>query len=316
MKIRQETIRIFKAALFGFALIAALTSCLDMETDYKKQLKLDEERIVKYLTDNGIEAQRDNSGFYYLKLNTNPSGTQLKQGDIVKFRYSVSLFDGTLVESNFNDQSAPMLFKLQTYTIIPEGLDLGVKMMRTGEKFRFFMPSSLAFGSFASADFVSYSNLIIDIEVVGVTNETAMDDMQRDSLAAYMAANYPDHTHYASGLYFVDSIPGTGNKPFQQSGVKIDFKRMYLDNTLIRNATDVSFYLNTNQAVVGLEEGLRLMKEGGTAILFMPSSIGFKNSVCIIPQKTKDELVEKKVISLDVLPYSILKYIVKLKTVN
>jgi len=65
-----------------------------------------------------------------------------------------------------------------------------------------------------------------------------------------------------------------------------------------------------------LEEGLKLMKSGGSAILVMPSSIAFKQSVCVIPRKVRQELVRDKIIIEEVLPYSILKYVVKLKAVN
>lgn len=305
-----------KKLIFAISAIFLFTSCMNLESDLDRQIKIDDEKIIDYLTVQSINYQKHSTGFYYHIMNANPTGTALQSGDVVKFRYSISLLNGTLIESNFTPSAEPAMFKLYTYSIIPEGLDYGIKMMRTGEKYRFFMPSYLAYGSYSTSDFGTNSIFIIDIEVIDVMSETELDDIQRDSLANFMEAHYQNYDHYASGLYFVDSIPGTGSKPFPGQSVTIDFKRRYLNNSLIKSATDVSFYLNTGSAVPGLEEGLRLMKEGGSALIFMPSSIGFGRSVCILPEKTRANLVNDHLIGAEVKPYSIIKYVVKLKSVN
>ncbi len=75
-------------------------------------------------------------------------------------------------------------------------------------------------------------------------------------------------------------------------------------------------HLDQNQAVEGLEEGIKLTKEGGTSVMIMPASIGFQQSVCVIPERARDDLFQDRIINNNVKPYSILKYIVKLKAVN
>ncbi len=305
----------FLGTVLALTVMFLFTSCLNLDSDYEKQIKIDDEKIQNYLVAQSFQYQRHSSGFYYQILTANPTGTVLERNDIVKFRYSISLLNGTFIESNYASGEKPALFKLYTYSIIPEGLDYGIKMMKTGEKYRFFMPSYLAFGSYTSDDFPANSNFIIDIEVLGIMSETEMNNLQRDSLENFMAANYPTSEHFDSGLYFVDSIPGTGETPLQGQMVTIDFKRKYLDNSLIKSVTGITLTLNNGEAVQGLEEGLKLMKTGGSALLFMPSSIAFGQSVCVIPQKTREELVYDRLIGAEVKPYSILKYVVKLKSV-
>jgi len=320
-----------------------MTSCFGLESDLEKQMKIDDEIIAKYLADNNIQAQRHNVGFYYIQTPqitlhqgngtaSNGSagngtgadaliyypgyGTELKANDVVSFYYTISLLNGTVVETNTGPGGEPAKFRLLTQTIIPEGLDVGISMMKVGESYRFYMPSYLAYGNYGCDDFPANSNFIIDIMVTGVETPTQIDDAQRDSIENYVSARYSNYMMFPSGLCFIDSIPGSGIKPFNGDKVTIDFKRKYLDNTVIKNTEGVQFLIGNGQAVEGLDEGLKLMKEGGTSIMFMPSSIAFKQSICILPQKTREELLEAKLITSEVLPYSIVKYIVKLRLVN
>ncbi|PKO98190.1 MAG: hypothetical protein CVU13_11465 [Bacteroidetes bacterium HGW-Bacteroidetes-8] len=334
--------RVLRSILFVsiFAVGGLLAvSCTGLESDYAKQQKIDDEIIGKYLADNNIQAQRHSVGFYYLPLygialNNSPlassivtktsplinPGDALKQNDIVSFYYTISLLNGTVIESNEGTGGGtvgePAKFRLLTQTIIPEGLDYGIKLMKVGQRYRFYMPSYLAYGSYNTSYLPVNSNLIIEIEVVGVQTQTEIDDIQRDSIFNYASARYESFMQYPSGLCFVDSLPGAGEKPFSGDRVTIDFTRTYLDDTLIKTVEDVNLYIGNGQAVEGLEESLRLMKSGGTAVLIMPSSIAFKQSLCIIPQKARADLLRDKVITSEVLPYSIVKYVVKLKSVN
>jgi FKBP-type peptidyl-prolyl cis-trans isomerase len=331
--------RVFSSVLFVFSVVVGglvAVSCSGLESDYAKQQKIDDEIIGKYLSDNNIQAQRHSAGFYYLPLygitlhssasaiqsNVSPILGALKQNDIVSFYYTISLLNGTVIESNEGvgsgaaPKAEPAKFRLLSQTIIPEGLDYGIKLMSVGKRYRFYMPSYLAYGNYSTSYLPVNSNLIIEIEVVGVQTQTQIDDIERDSIFSFASARYQSFKQYPSGLCFVDSIPGAGEKPFSGDRVKVDFTRSYLNDTIIKSVEDVMFYIGNGQAVEGLEESLRLMKAGGTAVLIMPSSIAFKQSLCIIPQKARADLLRDKVITSEVLPYSIVKYVVKLKTVN
>ncbi len=303
------------------------TSCLKDDSDYEKQVKIDDLNIQTYLQEHNITAQKHYSGIYYRKITENNTGTSLTRNNVVSFYYTIqriqsatssSYFPGTEPIESISRENGdkPLQFALLTNTMIPQGLDYGISLMKVGEKYQFFIPSYLAYGSYACAFFPANSNFMVEVEVVGVNTETEIDDIQLDSIQNYANIKYPNHQKFASGLFFVDSLPGTGDKPFFGSMVEIDFTRKYLDESIIKSVTGSSFYLDNRQAVKGLEEGLKLMKEGGSAIMIMPSKIGFGESLCIVPQKARKELLEDKLISAEVEPYSILKYVVKLRKAN
>lgn len=331
MKFNFRNSGLYVKMLTCFVVGVVVTSCFGIESDLEKQMKIDDQIITKYLTDNNIQAQRHSAGFYYMQtpqitlhqgtgadaLIYYPGyGTELKMNDVVSFYYTISLLNGTVVETNAGPGGEPAKVRLLTQTIIPEGLDLGIDMMKVGESYRFYMPSYLAYGNYGCDDFPANSNFIIDIMVTGVETPTQIDDAQRDSIENYVSARYQNYMMFPSGLCFIDSIPGSGIKPFNGDRVTIDFKRKYLDNTTIKSTEGAQFLIGNGQAVEGLDEGLKLMKEGGTSILFMPASIAFKQSICVIPQKTRKDLLDANLISSEVLPYSIVKYIVKLRLVN
>ncbi|MCK9627483.1 MAG: FKBP-type peptidyl-prolyl cis-trans isomerase [Bacteroidales bacterium] len=301
------------------------TSCLKDDSDYEKQVKIDDRIINTYLTNHNIQAQKHYSGIYYRKIKENITATSLTRYNVVSFYYTIYRLDEGMyyITSQQPIQSIskangdkPLQFCLLSNTMVPQGLDYGISLMKVGEIFEFYIPSYLAYGSYGCSLFPANSNFVVVVEVVGVDTETGVEHNQLDSIQNYANIKYPNHQKLESGLFFIDSLPGTGENPGTQSRVEVDFTRKYLDDSIIKSVIGSSFYLDNLQAVKGLEEGLKLMKEGGSAIMIMPSKIGFGESLCIVPQKARKELLEDKLISAEVEPYSILKYVVKLRKAN
>jgi FKBP-type peptidyl-prolyl cis-trans isomerase len=308
-----------KALLFSLfsIIILIFSSCQkDEESDFEKQVKIDDEIISQYLADSSIQAKKHSTGFYYQVITSNNSGKSLVENNVINFYYTVSLLNGTILESTNKRNNTPAQLKLLNSSLIPIGLDYGIDLMKVGEKYRFFIPSYLAFGNYSCSVFEENSIFIVDVKVDSIQSEEDVYEMQFDSIRSFVSKKYPSHEKFASGLYFIDSISGNGSKPHKGDKVNIDFTRTYLNDSLIKSVKGVSFYLGTGYAVQGLEEGIKFMKPGGTAILIMPSGIAFKQSLCIIPEKARKELLDDKVISAEVLPFSIVKYIVKLNSVN
>lgn len=296
-----------------------VSSCSLPESDYDKQREDDDEKISKYLTNNNIQATKDEIGFYYIKLTENSGGQELNIGDVVSFYYKMSSLDGTLIDESIESRDTISQFRLGYNAIIPTGLDYAIQLMKTGEKYRFFMPSYCAYYYISGNKIKSFENLIIDIEVLNKQTVTQINDTQLDSIQNYVETNYTLYDKFADGLYYIPVSEGTGDKPFAGSKVTVSFTRKYLDGTIIKKTPDNSpsvFNIDNNQAVKGLEEGLLQMNAGGKAVLVMPASIGFMQSICIVPESMRKVLLNDKIITAEVLPYSIIMYDVELVSVN
>jgi len=299
----------------AIGVVFAATSCLKSESDYDKQVKIDDKILADFIASQSITAQKHSTGFYYQVIHSQDGGQQLKKDDVVSFDYSIYTLSGSLIQTNTDEDGLPAVLKLQTMTVIPEALDYGVSLMKVGDRYRFFVPSYLAYGSYSTEEFSAHTNFIIDVEVKELLSESEIESAQIDSISNYVAEHYPDYQQTESGLFFVDSLEGAGVPPMDGSAVIVDVKRKYLDGTLTMANTDATIYLDRGWNAEGLEEGLKMMKPNGAAILIMPASIAFGNSVCVIPQKERQRLFEKQILTHNIEPYSILKYVVKVKSI-
>ena len=173
-----------KTFLFSLLTVAIFifSSCLkDEESDFEKQVKIDDEIISQYLADSSIQAKKHTTGLYYQVITSNNNGTSLVKNNVVDFYYTISLLDGTILETTNNQDSMPARLKLLNGSLIPEGLDYGISLMKVGEKYNFFIPSYLAFGNYSCSVFSENSIFMVEAEVINVQSEEDIYDMQFDS---------------------------------------------------------------------------------------------------------------------------------------
>jgi FKBP-type peptidyl-prolyl cis-trans isomerase FkpA len=85
----------------------------------------------------------------------------------------------------------------------------------------------------------------------------------------------------ASGLYFMDVTDGTGEKPVLNDSAFVTYTGYFLDGTKFDTnvGSDLfGFPVGVGFVIPGFDEGVMLMREGGTAKMLMPSYIGYGNS--------------------------------------
>ncbi len=93
----------------------------------------------------------------------------------------------------------------------------------------------------------------------------------------------------ASGLYYIETLKGNGISPVPGDVVEVEYKGTFLDGKEFDSGT-FSFTLGVRQVIRGWDEGIALMKEGGQAVLIIPSTLGYgtqgSNSGSISPYTT------------------------------
>lgn len=146
--------------------------------------------------------------------------------------------------------------------------------------------------------------------------ETNFYEAEDDSLSSYIAKSpVTNFEKFASGLYYSETLKGTGESPLNGNWVKVHFTRKnLLGNTLYSTVggEPATFIVGSYEAVQGLSEGIKQMREGGKAILVMPSKIAFGASVCTLPSAMMNDLFDQGFISTNTLPYTPLLYEVEL----
>ncbi|UII29137.1 FKBP-type peptidyl-prolyl cis-trans isomerase [Fulvivirga maritima] len=300
----------YKGRIVGIIIIFFLltTSCSLEDSELADQINNDNDEIVGYLEANNIDATKDNSGIYYEELTTNSTGTTVNNNDVLYILYSMRTLDGTLVEESSDSIAIPFYHNYQS--VIPLGLDYGVQLMKNGEKFRFYIPSTLAYEEYNNTSFFGpFTNFIMDVELVEIKSKAEVYLEETEEIQTYLSQeNLDEEGSIETDLYYKETQRGNGKSPSQHSTVTINFVRKYLDGTIIEqtNSSPITFQLNNNQAVEGLERGILKMREGGKALLIMPSRLGFDESLQVFPTALRANLIRDNLIFSSVRPFHLL----------
>ena len=121
---------------------------------------------VEFLTENGKKegVNSSDSGLQYEVL-TQGTGTVKPSADSnVKVHYHGSLIDGTVFDSSVA-RGEPISFGLNQ---VIAGWTEGVQLMVEGDKFRFYIPSNLAYGNRGVGKIPAGSLLIFDVELIAI----------------------------------------------------------------------------------------------------------------------------------------------------
>ncbi|MGL5293411.1 MAG: FKBP-type peptidyl-prolyl cis-trans isomerase, partial [Aeromonas sp.] len=109
------------------------------EQEASENLKKGEEFLAANAKKEGVKTTADGLQYVVEKMGNGPKP---KATDIVKVHYTGTLIDGTKFDSSV-DRGEPATFPLNQ--VIP-GWTEGVQLMPVGSKFKFFLPSKLAYG--------------------------------------------------------------------------------------------------------------------------------------------------------------------------
>lgn len=106
------------------------------------------------------------SGLQYQVLHADPqeAGITPKASDTVTVHYHGTLIDGTVFDSSV-DRGEPIAFPLNQ---VIAGWTEGLQLMSVGDKYRFFIPSQLAYGNRSTGKITGGSVLIFDVELLKI----------------------------------------------------------------------------------------------------------------------------------------------------
>ncbi|MEX2573905.1 MAG: FKBP-type peptidyl-prolyl cis-trans isomerase [Balneolaceae bacterium] len=315
-----------KNDLFLLSLILLiLPGCLDAgETAYEQQIRKDDAAIQAYLAENNIEARKQSSGVYIEVLQENEQGKQVMNDHVAGILYEMNHMSGEYEIEAHTDTLNPVRFSNsysnQHNSLYPAGLNYEIGKMRLGEKFRFYIPSYLAFDGYSHEGlFDSFSNFMIDVDLVELTTTEEIHEKEVSIIKDYIEENDMEAEDYPHGLYYIPVEEGSGETPGANSQVEFHYTRKYLDGTVIETTAGgepARVSLNNYQLVQGLDTGIRLMKEGGRATLIMPSKIAFGESIQVIPQKLREEWAEDGEIQPLAKPFSSVIYEIELLAIE
>lgn len=134
-----------------------------------EQGKKDEDEGTKFLAENGKKTgvKTTASGLQY-EVVTEGKGDHPKASDKVTVHYKGTLLNGETFDSSY-DRGQPVTFPLAN--VIP-GWTEGVQLMTVGSKYKFYIPSKLAYGERgAGAKIGPNSTLVFEVELLGIEKD-------------------------------------------------------------------------------------------------------------------------------------------------
>jgi len=102
------------------------------------------------------------------------------------------------------------------------------------------------------------------------------DDFSMDNeteILEYIQSHNLTATKTSSGLYYVITDPGTGNKPNQNSTVTVNYIGKFTNGNTFDQGQNVTF--NLQNVIPGWTEGLTYFNEDGQGLLLIPSHLGY-----------------------------------------
>jgi FKBP-type peptidyl-prolyl cis-trans isomerase len=128
----------------------------------EKNKKEGEAFLKENATKEGVKVTA--SGLQY-KVVKEGNGPMPKDTDRVNVHYHGTLLDGTVFDSSV-DRGKPLTFNLKG---VIKGWTEGLQLMKVGSKFRFFIPSELAYGVRGGGPKIGpHATLIFDVELLGI----------------------------------------------------------------------------------------------------------------------------------------------------
>jgi FKBP-type peptidyl-prolyl cis-trans isomerase len=148
-----------------------------------KQLEIDTQLIEDYIAKNNIKATRTESGLYYV-VEKEGSGEKIETGDLAFVHYAGYLLDGTIFDTSiknvaqetgvYNEQRdnmggyGPLEVQVGQGRVIP-GWDEGLGLLKNGDKSKFLIPSTLAYGDRETGGTIKANSILIfDVEITDV----------------------------------------------------------------------------------------------------------------------------------------------------
>ena len=160
-KIDEEKIR---------EVLTALDESVRTKQEEKAKVESEKSKVEgeKYLTENAKKegVMVTESGLQY-EVMSEGEGAKPVATDVVKVHYKGTLLDGTEFDSSYS-RNEPTTFPLNR--VIP-GWTEGLQLMPVGSKYKFTIPSDLAYGDRDLGKIPANSTLIFEVELLEIQND-------------------------------------------------------------------------------------------------------------------------------------------------
>ncbi len=224
----------------------------------------------KFYVENDDSAKVQRYDIVEVYMNYRTADTMLYRGGQNKIPFQVDpVFKGDLMEGIL------MMHKGDSATFVMKPEDFFLKMMKYQE-----MPEYVQ----------GIEEMFFDVKVAGIKPEpsglkaTRLENESRKKNEQSLIDKYINRMDItaaptANGLYFIPERLGTGPQPVEGQRVTVHYTGKFLNGQKFDSSYDrgkpIDFVLGRGEVIPGWEQGIAMMKEGGKAMLIVPSNLGY-----------------------------------------
>lgn len=222
------------------------------------------------------------SGLYYKLFKVSKDTIKPKPGDFVSLTMRYTYKDSVLFDSR-TAMSTPVRFPLPE-SDFPGDIYEGIRMLSPGDSADFIVNAdSLYMKTFRQPQrppFVDSNSVIhFYVTLLSVDTPELMKDKEMTQLQDYLRTHNISVSPFSSGLYYIETLAGKGQKVDTGSFVKVHFTVSLVDEKPLYSTYDrgepMEFEFGQRFDTPGFEEGVSKMLKGGKATLVVPSAIAF-----------------------------------------
>jgi FKBP-type peptidyl-prolyl cis-trans isomerase len=243
-------------------LLVTFISC--NSDDSIESLNQTEADIIQYIESNNLNAQKTNSGVYYI-IEEQGTGKKPTSDAYVTLKYNGYLLDGTVF-----DLSKEEGITLDLLAVIP-GFAEGITYFNEGSKGTILIPPSLAYGNYGASNVIPGGAVVIfDIEVISVLNAQNEDD-----ILEYLSNNNLEAERTESGVYYIIDSLGEGNVITENSSVTVKYTATLTNGVQFDKSGEAGSHFYLQNVIPGFAEGISLFKKGGKGKLIIPPHLAY-----------------------------------------
>jgi FKBP-type peptidyl-prolyl cis-trans isomerase len=271
-----------------------ILDAIDIATAAKELAEKEDQEMLAYFAKNDIKNPKKLPSGVYVVIENAGTGNLIKTGYEVSMNYEKLSLSGTKFDSNLDTtyhHMNPMKVVVGTGKLVA-GWDEAIQQFKKGGKGKIFVPSKYGFGSnkfgiWPNDTIPANTILKIDVEVLDVTDPALaakqLVEKQDNEIKTFLKANNLKAVKTNSGLYYLITKEGTGNKPANGDEVTMNYTGMFLDGKKFDSNVDSAFShvspfkfpLGQGRVIRGWDEGVALLKKGTKAKFILPSAIAY-----------------------------------------
>ena len=229
--------------------------------------KKNEQEINDYISKKNLQMLSTNTGLRYA-ISQNSLGRNIEVGDEATIHYSLTLLDGTKIDSTQRLANKPIKIIFGGVQIISGFLE-AMSLLKEGERGSFILPSIIGFGSQSSATIPANSVLKLDLETLKLRSE----DQQIEEYVK--GTKFPVTEKTTTGLRIIKTVESNGTQLKAGLLATVKYTGYLASNITQFDTGQIDVALGDGAVVKGFEEGLLKLKVGEKATLVFPSAIGY-----------------------------------------